>query len=96
MKKNIQTRHLLSGLAFGAILFAAVALTLALIFKGNNDSIFVQVITILRQISYALAFIVAGIYAYGFIRARSFVWLLIYIAACIVVAVYLILPMFGI
>ena len=95
MKKNLQTRHFLSALAFFSILFAAIALTLAMIFT-NNESVFAQIINVIKQISYALAFVVAGIYAYGYIKSKSFIWLLIYVAACVIVAVFLILPMFKI
>lgn len=94
MKKEISTRRFISLLAFIAILFAMVALIISRIFA--DSSVFGQAANILRQLSYAFAFIVAGIYAYPYVRSKHIAWLIVYIIACIVVAVFIILPMFGI
>lgn len=95
MKKDLQTRRLINAMAFIALVFAAIALLFAYFF-GDNGSIFAQIIRIIRQIAYGFAFIVAGIYAFYYVRSKSIVYTVIYIIACIVVAIFLVLPMFGI
>lgn len=95
MKKEMTTRKFISMLAFIAILFAMVALIISRIFT-KDGSVFAQVANILRQLSYALAFIVAGIYAYPYVRSKHVAWFIVYIIACVVVAVFIVLPMFGI
>lgn len=95
MNKDIKRKRFISMLAFFAILFAAVALILSQIFSGNK-SLFASIINICKQISYVFAFIVSGIYAHGYIRSKNIVWQIIYIVACISVAVFMILPIFGI
>ena len=96
MFRDMKTIKFISMLAFIAILFAAIALLIARISSGTENNLFIQVAGILKQISYAFAFIVSGIYAYGYIRSKNIVWLIIYIIACIAVAILLILPMFKI
>ena len=96
MFRDMKTRKFISMLAFIAILFAAIALLIARISNGTQSSLFIQIASILQQISYAFAFIVSGIYAYGYIRSKNIVWLIVYIIACIAVAILLILPMFKI
>ncbi len=96
MFRDMKTRKFISMLAFIAILFAAIALLIARISNGTQSSLFIQIANILQQISYAFAFIVSGIYAYGYIRSKNIVWLIIYIIACVAVAILLILPMFKI
>ena len=79
MFRDMKTRKFISLLAFIAILFAAIALIISRISSGTESSIFIQVANILKQISYAFAFIVSGIYAYGWIKTKNFIWLIVYI-----------------
>ena len=96
MFRDMKTKKFISLLAFIAILFASIALIIARISNGTDSSVFIQIANILKQIAYSFAFIVSGIYAYGWVKTKNLVWLLIYIACCVAVAILLILPMFGI
>lgn len=96
MFRDMKTRKFISMLAFIAILFAAIALIIVRISNGTQSSLFIQIAGILQQISYAFSFIVSGIYAYSYIKSKNIIWLIVYIVACIIVAILLILPMFRI
>lgn len=93
MKNNINMRRFLNLLAFIALVFAAVALTLAYIFNSGN--FMGNLSHVLSQIAYALAFIVSGIYAFSYVRSKGTVCVVIYIIACVIVAIFLIIPMFS-
>lgn len=100
MQKEIKTRRFFSGMAFVAITFLALALLISLIARkvgSNGEDIFSKVANIVQQIAQALAYICACISAYGFVRSkRNVAFTIIYIVACVMIAVFVILPIFGI
>lgn len=100
MQKEINQKRFFSAMAFVAITFLAIALLISLIASkvgSNGEDVFSNVANIIRQIAQALAYVCACISAYGFVRSkRSAVYVIIYIVACIMIAVFVILPIFGI
>lgn len=100
MQKEINQKRFFSAMAFVAITFLAIALLINLIASkvgSNGEDVFSNIANIIRQIAQALAYVCACISAYGFVRSkRSAVYVVIYIVACIMIAVFVILPIFGI
>lgn len=100
MKKEINQRRFFSGMAFIAIAFLAVALLINYIAQkvgANNENVFSQVARIITQIAQALAYICACVSAYGFVRSkRSAVYIVLYVTICVLITVFVVLPIFGI
>lgn len=100
MQKEINQKRFFSAMAFIAITFLAIALLISLIASkvgSNGEGVFSNVANIIRQIAQALAYVCACISAYGFVRSkRSVVYTIVYIVACVMIAVFVILPIFGI
>lgn len=100
MQKEINSKRFFSAMAFIAITFLAIALLISLIASkvgSNGEDVFSNIANIIRQIAQALAYVCACISAYGFVRSkRSAVYIIIYIVACVMIAVFVILPIFGV
>lgn len=100
MKKEINSRRFFSGMAFIAITFLAVALLISLIASklgSDGSDVFSKIANVVRQIAQALAYVCACISAYGFVRSkRNSAYMIIYIIVCIMIAVFVVLPIFGI
>lgn len=100
MKKEVNSKRFFYGMAFVAITFLAIALMINLIARkvgSSGDDVFSKIASIIQQIAQALAYTCACISAYGFVRSkRNVAYLIIYIIACVMIAVFVILPIFGI
>lgn len=100
MQKEINSKRFFSAMAFVAITFLAIALLISLIASkvgSNGEDVFSNIANVIRQIAQALAYVCACISAYGFVRSkRSAVYIIIYIVACVMIAVFVILPIFGV
>ena len=100
MKKEINQKRFFSAMAFVAITFLAVALLVSLIASklgSDGQDVFSQIANVIKQIAQALAYICACISAFGFVRCkRNSVYMILYIIVCIMIAVFVILPLFGI
>lgn len=100
MQKEINSKRFFSAMAFIAITFLAIALLISLIASkvgSNGEDVFSNIANVIRQIAQALAYVCACISAYGFVRSkRSAVYIIIYIVACVMIAVFVILPIFGV
>ena len=100
MKKEINSKRFFSAMAFVAIIFLAIALLISLIatkLGSNGSDVFSKIASIVRQIAQALAYVCACISAYGYVRSkRSAVYIVIYVIACVMIAVFVVLPIFGI
>ncbi len=87
MKNELKIKQFLNLLAWIAVLFAAVALALDYFFNIQGG--------LISRIASGLAYIIASIDAYYFVRTkRNVVFLILYIVAVVLVAVFLILPLF--
>ncbi len=100
MKKEINQKRFFSAMAFVAITFLAVALLVSLIASklgSDGQDVFSQIANVIKQIAQALAYICACISAFGFVRSkRNSVYMILYVIVCIMIAVFVILPLFGI
>ena len=82
-------RKFLNGVAYFALLFAAIALVLGRIFQNLQS--------FLMPIASLLAFCVASVLAFNYARSkRSVVWMILFVVAAIVVIAMLALTVFKI
>ena len=96
MKKEISTKRFFSLMAFVAVVFLAVALLLSLI-AGSGESLFAQIANIIKRVAQAIAYVCACISAFSYVRSkRNPAYMILYIIACIMIAVFVVLPLFGI
>lgn len=98
MKKEVNSKRFFSGIAFWAIIFLAVALLINRIALqvGGGTGVFSKVANILTMIAQAVAYICACVSAYGYVRSkRNGVYTIIYIIVCVMIAVFVVLPIFG-
>lgn len=94
MMTDIKTKKFFNMLAFYSIIFLAVSLLLRQIF-GNGGNVFAQITQVITQIAQALAYVAASIAAYGYVRAkRSVVYIILYVIAVVLIAVFVIWPIF--
>lgn len=100
MKKEINSKRFFYAMAFVAITFLAVALLVNLIASkvgSNGEDVFSKIANIIKQIAQALAYTCACVSAYGYVRSkRNVAYLVVYIIACVMIAVFVVLPIFGI
>ncbi len=100
MKKEVSQKRFFTGVAFYAILFLAVALLISLIARklgSNGSDVFSKIASIIQQIAQALSYLCACISAYGYVRSkRNVAYMILYIIACVMIAAFVILPIFGI
>lgn len=87
MKNELKIKQFFNMLAWVAVMFVGVALVLDYIFNATGG--------IISKIASALAYIIASIDAYYFVRTkRNPVYLILYIISVILIIVFLILPFF--
>ena len=92
MKKELNTKRFFNLLAFVALIVSGVALLISKIFLGNSTTA-----NVLNNLAYVLAFVVTAVSAYGYVRTRrSMTMLIIYIIAVIFVVIPLIISIFHI
>lgn len=100
MKKEINSKRFFYAMAYVAITFLALALLVNLIARkvgSSGDDVFSKIASIIQQIAQAIAYTCACISAYGYVRSkRNIAYLVIYIIACVMIAVFVVLPIFGI
>lgn len=99
MKNEIKQRKFFSAMAFYAILFLSIALIVSFIARklgSDGSDVFTKIASVIQSIASALAYICACISAFGYVRAkRNIVYLILYLIACVLIAVFVILPIFG-
>lgn len=100
MKNEIKSKKFFSAMAFYAIVFLAITLLISFIARklgSDGTDVFSQIANVIEIIASALAYVCACISAYGYVRTkRNVVFAILYIAACILIAVFVVLPLFGI
>lgn len=93
MKNELKMKQFFNALAFVALAISGLALVISTILGRLNVA--QDVVSILKNISYCLAFVVTAISAYRYVKTkRSTAWLVIYILCVIFVVVPLVLGMF--
>ena len=96
MKKEISTKRFFSLLAFVSVIFLAIALLLSLI-AGSGESLFAQIANVIKRVAQAIAYVCACISAFTYVKSkRSPVYIILYVIACVMIAVFVVLPLFGI
>lgn len=95
MKGELNAKRFFNAMAFVALVIAGVVLVLSKILGALGVQ--VNLLTILNNIAYVLAFVVTAVAAFYYVRTkRSLAWTIVYIVAVLLVVVPLVLSMFQI
>ncbi|MBQ8430529.1 MAG: hypothetical protein IJX26_01115 [Clostridia bacterium] len=95
MKAELAAKKFFNLIAFCALILAAVALLVSKILGWL--AVATDFSAILNTVSYVLAFVVTAMGAFNYVRTlRSWLWMLIYVAALLIVVVPLVLSLFNI
>lgn len=99
MKNEIKQRKFFNAMAFYAIIFLSIALIISFIagkLGSDGTDVFTQIANVIQSIASALAYVCACISAFGYVRAkRSIVYTVLYLVAVVLIALFVILPIFG-
>lgn len=90
MMSDLKGNRFFHLLAYIGLIFVAVSLTLNAIFQDQG-----LLALVLKTIAEVIAYSLTAYYAFFYVRSkRNITWLIIYIVAIILVAVFIILPLF--